>query len=127
MATVATQIIRRSVIDRLVSRLKQRLLARRGPMTPPFELEYRHVFVLPTSFGWGFGMMLIFMALGGLNFNNNMALMLVFLLGTIAQLTTFIAYRNLSGLRIESVYSQPVFCGDTAHFHVFISNGDERQ
>jgi uncharacterized protein (DUF58 family) len=127
MATVATQIIRRSVIDRLVSRLKQRVLARRGPMTPPFELEYRHVFVLPTSFGWGFGMMLICMALGGLNFNNNMALMLVFLLGTIAQLTTFIAYRNLSGLRIESVYSQPVFCGDTAHFHVFISNGDERQ
>lgn len=96
-------------------------------MTPPFELEYRHVFVLPTSFGWGFGIMLIFMALGGLNFNNNMALMLVFLLGTIAQLTTFIAYRNLSGLRIESIYSEPVFCGDTAHFHVFISNGNERQ
>jgi uncharacterized protein (DUF58 family) len=96
-------------------------------MTPPFDLEYRHIFVLPTSFGWGFGIMLVFMALGGLNFNNNMALMLVFLLGTIAQLTTLIAYRNLSGLTIDKVYSEPVFCGETAHFRVFVSNGDERQ
>jgi len=96
-------------------------------MTFPFELEYRHVYVLPTSFGWGFGVMLVFMALGGLNFNNNMALMLVFLLGTIVQLTTLIAYRNLSGLSVDSVHAEPVFCGQVAHFRVFISNGRERQ
>ena len=96
-------------------------------MTPPFELEYRHVFVLPTKFGLGFGLMLILMALGGLNFNNNMALMLVFLLGTIAQLTTLIAYRNLSGLRVDSIHAEPVFSGETANFRVFVSNGDDRQ
>jgi len=127
MASLAAPQTRRSVKDAVVNRIRQRVLAKRGPMTPPFELEYRHIFVLPTVFGWGFGLMLIFMALGGLNFNNNMALMLVFLLGTIAQLTTLIAYRNLSGLKIESVYSEPVFCGETAHFRVFVSNGDERQ
>jgi uncharacterized protein (DUF58 family) len=71
--------------------------------------------------------MLIFMTLGGLNFNNNMALMLVFLLGTIAQITTLIAYRNMSGLKIDRVYSEPVFSGEDAHFRVFVSNGDERQ
>ena len=37
------------------SRVRDRVLSRRGPMTPPFELEYRHIFVLPTRFGWGFG------------------------------------------------------------------------
>jgi uncharacterized protein (DUF58 family) len=91
------------------------------------ELEYRHIFVLPTKFGWGFGFMLVFMALGGLNFNNNMALILVFLLGTIAQLTTLIAYRNLSGLRVDGVYCEPVFCGEDTHFRVFVSNGEDRQ
>ena len=116
MATVATPL---SVKDYLVSWLKQRVLTRRGPMTPPFELEYRHVFVLPTRFGWGFGFMLVFMALGALNFNNNMALMLVFLLGTIAQLTTLIAYRNLSGLSVDSIHAEPVFSGENAHFRVF--------
>lgn len=96
-------------------------------MTPPFELEYRHVFVLPTTFGWGFGGMLVFMALGGLNFNNNMALMLVFILGTVAQLTTLLAYRNLSGLKIDNISCDPVFCGETADFRVFVKNNDERQ
>ncbi len=96
-------------------------------MTPPYTLEYRHIFILPTRFGWGFGFMLVLMALGGLNFNNNMALMLVFLLGTIAQLTTLIAYRNLVGLKIDSVVAEPVFAGATAYFKVYILNGDKHR
>ncbi len=127
MATVASLRARLDIKEAVVNRIRRRVLAKRGPMTPPFELEYRHVFVLPTSFGWAFGLMLVFMALGGLNFNNNMALMLVFLLGTIVQLTTLIAYRNLSGLKIDSVHAEPVFCGETAQFRVFVSNGRERQ
>lgn len=127
MATVSDPPARKSIRDIISGRIKQRVLAKRGPMTPPFELEYRHIFVLPTMFGWGFGLMLIFMALGGLNFNNNMALILVFLLATIAQLTTLIAYRNLSGLKIDNIWSEPVFCGEDAHFRVFVSNGEDRQ
>ena len=116
-----------SLKEAFVRRIRQRVLSKRGPMTPPFVLEYRHIFVLPSRFGWGFGTMLVLMALGGLNFNNNMALMLVFLLGTIAQLTTLIAYRNLSGLKIDSVQCEPVFCGESARFQVFISNQEDRQ
>jgi uncharacterized protein (DUF58 family) len=127
MATVATTPPRLSIKDAVVNRIKARIRNKRGPMTPPFELEYRHIFVLPTSFGWGFALMLVFMALGGLNFNNNMALILVFMLATIAQLTTLIAYYNLSGLKIDSVYADPVFCGESALFRVFIANGEKRQ
>ena len=127
MVTVATPPAPRSFVSSISDRIKQRVHKKRGPMTPPFELAYRQIFVLPTKFGWGFGFMLIFMALGGLNFNNNMALILVFLLATIAQLTTLIAYRNLSGLKVDSIHAEPVFCGEYAHFRVFASNGNERQ
>ena len=127
MATVAALPALNSARDSISTWIKNRVRSKRGPMTPPFELEYRHIFVLPTKFGWGFGVMLVFMALGGLNFNNNMALILVFLLGTIAQLTTLIAYRNLSGLTIDTIHSEPVFCGEDAHFRVFVSNLDQRQ
>lgn len=127
MATVATLRARLDVTERASNWLRQRVRTRRGPARLPFELEYRHVYVLPTRFGWGFGVLLVFMALGGLNFNNNMALMLVFLLGTIVQLTTLIAYRNLSGLTVDSVHAPPVFCGEDAHFRVFVSNASERQ
>jgi uncharacterized protein (DUF58 family) len=127
MASIAGTSIRRSLTDGIVSRIKRRAQSKRGPLTLPFELEYRHIYVLPTSFGWGFGLMLAFMALGGLNFNNNMALMLVFLLATISQLTTLIAYRNMSGLKIDSIFCEPVFSGENAHFRVFASNQAERQ
>jgi uncharacterized protein (DUF58 family) len=113
--------------DRVTGWIRQQVFSRRGPLTPPLQLEYRHVFVLPTAFGWGFGLMLVFMALGGLNFNNNLALMLVFLLGAIAAMTTLLAYRNLEGLRVAGVHAEPVFCGEEAHFRVFVSNGNERQ
>ncbi len=127
MATVVAPPARNSVKDVVLSWVKKRVHAKRGPMTPPFELEYRHIFVLPTKFGWGFGVMLVFMALGGLNFNNNMALMLVFMLATIAQLTTLIAYRNLSGLKLDNIHCEPVFCGEDARFQVFVSNQNVRQ
>ncbi len=127
MTTLAGQHQPRSISKSIVNRIKQRVLAKRGPMTPPFELAYRHIFVLPSKFGLGFGFMLLFMALGALNFNNNMALILVFLLGTIAQMTTLIAYRNLVGLRIDSIHAEPVFCGEPALFRVFVTNGGERQ
>ena len=131
MATIASVLHRkrerRSLKDAALSRIKERIRAKRGPLIPPFELEYRHIFVLPTKFGASFGLMLVFMVLGGLNFNNNMALMLVFLLGTITQMTTLLAYRNLVGLHLDSIQAQPVFCGEPARFRVFISNKEDRQ
>ena len=104
----------------------ERVRTRRGPITPPFELEYRHIFVIPSAFGFAFGVMLVFMALGGLNFNNNMALLLVFLLAAIAQLTTMLSYRNLVGLRIDSVRAEPVFSGEPAHFRIHVNNPEDR-
>lgn len=127
MAALANSFKRWSLASGIVNYIKQRTKTKRGPLVLPFELEYRHIYVLPTSFGWGFGFMLAFMALGGLNFNNNMALMLVFLLATISQLTTLIAYRNMSGLRIDSIVSEPVFCGENARFRVFTCNRNDRQ
>ncbi len=104
----------------------ERVRTRRGPITPPFELEYRHIFVIPSAFGFAFGVMLLFMALGGLNFNNNMALLLVFLLAAIAQLTTVLSYRNLVGLQIDNVRAEPVFSGEPAIFRIHINNPEQR-
>lgn len=104
----------------------ERVRARRGVVTLPFQFAYRNIYVLPTVFGAGFCLMLVFMALGGLNFNNNMALLLVFVFGVIAQLTAVLAYRNLVGLRIESIRSDPVFCGEPARFRVFLGNLEDR-
>ncbi|MFC1720536.1 DUF58 domain-containing protein, partial [Pseudomonadota bacterium] len=104
----------------------ERVRQRRGPTELPLTFEYRHIYVMPTVFGFWFGMLLALTALGGLNFNNNMTLMLGFLLAAIAQLTTLLAYRNQVGIRIDAIRAKPVFAGEAACFKVLLKNPEDR-
>lgn len=103
-----------------------RVRQRRGSPELPFTLEYRHVYVMPTLFGFWFGTLLAVTAIGGLNFNNNMVLMLGFLLASIAQLTSLLAYRNLAGITLLGFRTTPVFAGEAARFAVLLKNPEER-
>jgi uncharacterized protein (DUF58 family) len=104
----------------------QRVRRLRGSLPLPFTLEYRHIYVMPTRFGVWFGLLLAATVLGGLNFNNNMALLLGFILAAVAQLTTFLAYRNIVGMTLSSIHANPVFAGDSAYFRVYLKNPEAR-
>jgi len=106
--------------------LLDRVRRLRGAIELPNSLEYRDIYVLPTGFGAWFAVLLGLMAIGGLNFNNNMTLMLVFLLGSIAMLTTLLAYRNLVGITVSAIVAKPVFAGGQAEFRVLLKNPDDR-
>ena len=110
-----------------IPRGRRRLRRRRGDTALPLQLEYRDLYVLPTRFGFWFGVLVFLMLIGGLNFNNNMTLAMVFLLASIALLTTLLAYRNLVGLTITAVRATPVFCGEEARFRVLLGNREERR
>lgn len=112
--------------DRVRGTILKRVKRRHGDTSLPYTLVYRQIFILPTLFGTGFALMLIMTALGGLNFNNNLALLLVFVTGTAAQLTTHVAYRNLVGLEMQAVSAEPVFAGETAVFRLHLANPTER-
>lgn len=71
--------------------------------------------------------MLAFTGLGALNFNNNLALLLVFTLVAVAQSTSLLAYRNLAGLRIDELRAEPVFAGEPSKVDLFISNPERRE
>lgn len=104
----------------------KRVRQRRGSPELPFTLEYRHIYVMPTMFGFWFGILLALTAIGGLNFNNNMVLMLGFILASIAQMTSLLAYRNLAGLTLLGFRAAPVFAGQPARFTVLLKNPEER-
>jgi len=104
----------------------ERVRQRRGPTVLPLTFEYRHIYVMPTRFGFWFGMLLALTVLGGLNFNNNMTLLMGFLLAAIAQLTTLLVYRNQVGIRIDAIRAKPVFAGEPACFKVLLKNPDDR-
>lgn len=106
--------------------VQERVRRRRGAVQLPFTVQYRHVYVIPSVFGAWFAALLLLLLVGGLNFNNNMALLLGFLLGAVALLTSLLAYRNLVGITLTSIAAEPVFAGDAARYRVYLKNTESR-
>ena len=109
VATIAPKRWLAALRDRLA------LLARpRGAETLPAKLDRRRIYVLPTRFGLFIGALLATMLLGALNYNNNPALLLGFLLAAAAQISLHVTHLSLSGMRLLSVRASPVHAGDIA-------------
>lgn len=94
----------------LESRL-ERLARPREREAFPILVDRRRVYVLPTRFGLFFGLLLLAMGLGALNYNNNPALLLVLLLAGAANASLLAAHLQLTGLRIEGLDAEPVPAG----------------
>jgi len=109
--------------------MSTRIILERLPADPAGKIGYqteklkRHrVYIFPTVQGWVYGMMLIVMLLGAINYNNSMAYMLCFLLTSLALVCMFHTYRNLIGLIISSSKPKSVFTGQQALFPIQIDN-----
>ena len=113
MAAVVASIAPKRWLIALRDRLA--LLARpRGAEALPAKLDRRRIYVLPTRFGLFIGALLSTMLLGALNYNNNPALLLGFLLAAAAQVSLHATHLALSGMRLLSVHTSPVHAGDTS-------------
>ncbi|MDX1512507.1 MAG: DUF58 domain-containing protein [Gammaproteobacteria bacterium] len=80
------------------------------------------IFILPTRQGYAFALVLCVMLLGAANYNNSLAYVLTFLLGSLALVSMLHTHRNLAGLRLAFAAQRPVFCGANARFHLTIDN-----
>ncbi|WP_133498327.1 DUF58 domain-containing protein [Cognatilysobacter terrigena] len=109
--------------------LRRRLLALarpRGPESLPVRFDRRRIYVLPTRFGLFFAALLAAMSVGGLNYNNNPALLMAFLLAGAAMASLVSAQLQLSGLSVVAVDAEPVHAGKTLHLRVHTRTGDRR-
>jgi uncharacterized protein (DUF58 family) len=82
----------------------------------------RRLYILPTRQGLIYTVMLAVILLGAVNYTNNMAYMLAFMLGSLFMVCMLHTYRNLRGLIINVGEARPVFAGDTAQFPVLFDN-----
>ena len=77
----------------------------------PIAIHRRRIYVLPSRFGLFFSGLLLAMAAGALNYNNNPALMLVFLIGSSVHTALLRGWLGLSGLHLVEVSAPPVHAG----------------
>jgi len=114
------------VIRALVQRLRNKTRAwarrRHGIDPDPLTLSGRRIYILPSALGIGYAFMIFAMFIGAMNYGNNLALALAFLLGSLGLTAMHYAHRNLATVRIASALCEPVFAGQLATFRVSIEN-----
>ncbi len=99
-----------------------RFIKRRYARTGKKRLNRKRIFILPTYYGVVFALTIFVMLLGALNYNNNLAFMLTFLLMGVGLVATFHTYRNISQLSFRAAKTMPTFAGHLARFWVVADN-----
>ena len=86
------------------------------------RISSRKIYILPTGYGFLFGILLLLLLIGSINYANNPAFLLTFLLTGMFVLAIFQTWRNLYGLEIRWLGSEPVFAGEAAAFRFRLSD-----
>lgn len=92
----------------------------------PVTLDRRRIYVLPTGFGLFLGALLGAMILGGLNYNNNPALLLALLLAACGLASLIAAHLQLSGLRVAAAAADPVAAGQPVRLQLLLDTAHAR-
>ncbi|MEO6968178.1 MAG: DUF58 domain-containing protein [Rhodanobacteraceae bacterium] len=102
----------RDVLQQRAERRLPALTRWRQPELLPATLHRRRIYVLPTASGIGFGVLLVVMLLGALNYQNNAALLLTCLLGAAVVNSMLVAFRALHGLTLAALRADQACVGD---------------
>ena len=112
---------RRALPARSFFRRRHGAAARRSAETNPHR-----VYILPTGLGVSYGAILIATLLGSLNYQNNLALFLTFLMISASLVSMHQCWFGLLRLRLDARDGIPVFAGETARFTLLITETQGR-
>jgi len=93
--------------------------------TTSARINRERLFILPTYYGVIFGLMLLVMLLGSLNYDNSLGFMLTFLLSGLGFIAILHTYQNIVNISVRPGRSQAVFVGQQARFGIVIDNPDK--
>lgn len=103
-----------------------RWLDERIPVERSVTLNQRRVFIFPDRAGLFFLLVLAVMLLAAINYQNNMAFALTFLLFSLFIVAVLHTFSNLSGLQLEALRGQSAFAGDDAEFELQLRRSPRR-
>jgi uncharacterized protein (DUF58 family) len=100
-----------------------RWLERRWPARTQLQLSQRTIFILPSRSGWAFLAALLLLGIMAINYQNSLMYALVFWALSLFLVCILHSYRNLAGLQVRAVVTEPVFAGECAHFVLQLQAG----
>ncbi|HET6725568.1 MAG TPA: DUF58 domain-containing protein, partial [Gammaproteobacteria bacterium] len=117
-----------SLARRWLRRRAVRWAARRQGVDPsPVTLHRRRIYILPTAQGLLYALSVFAMLLASLNYNNNLGLLLTFLLAGIGIAALYRCQHNLAGLVVHVQPASPAFAGERLEFPVLLHHGGQHR
>jgi uncharacterized protein (DUF58 family) len=95
---------------------------RHGRDALPLRVARNRIYILPTGRGLLLGLLLLAMLIGGLNYANNLALGLAFLLGALALTAMHHCHRNLLDLEVDAQTAVDAFARRDAAIEFVLHN-----
>jgi uncharacterized protein (DUF58 family) len=95
------------------------------PSRDAIVLHNRRLYILPTRFGYLFAVMLLFLFLAAINYQNSMAFVLTFMLTSLGIISLWHTHKNLLGIRVNLLIPRPVFCGEHCELEFEISHANQ--
>lgn len=86
------------------------------------KIRPRQVYILPTRYGVIFSLLLMLLLIGSINYGNNLAFFLTFLLAGLGIVGIHHTWFNLVGLELAAGTAKPVFAGQNASFEIHLTN-----
>ena len=97
---------------------------RSGPFDGEVTLDSSRVYILPTRTGLMFGLLLLLLLVGSINYEKSLGYALTFLMVGIGNIGILTTWKNLKGMVISSAGATPVFAGEDSQFKLRCSNPD---
>jgi len=89
-------------------------------------LSRRHIYILPTRFGWLYGSLLLGLLIGSINYSISLGFAMTFLLTGLGLIGMLHTWRNLANLKIAARRANPIFAGETAIFELAVLEENNR-
>lgn len=105
----------------------RKLLRTARPRTGTTTLDRRHVYILPTRLGLLFGLVLLGMLIGAINYSLSLGFVITFLLAGLGVVAMLQTWRNLAHLVVAAGRTPPVFAGEAAAFGLVIADHHGRE
>jgi uncharacterized protein (DUF58 family) len=113
-------------MNRFHSLVLQSLLRRQAADPGPVQLNRKNVFLLPSKFGCIYLLIVLGMLLGAVNYANNLAYAMAFMIAALGLVSMLHTFRNLTGLSVSPGPARPVFAGQPLRFAVHIQETGAR-
>jgi uncharacterized protein (DUF58 family) len=114
MLTTPRQYLRRRIREYIFRRIRR--------VPGPITIHRQRIYIVPSRFGYLFGLMVFLMLMGSMNYSNSMGFALTFLLTGLGLVAMHHTHRNLLNLSVRSGRHAPVFAGQDAEFQLVLDN-----